>query len=442
MPMTPGGRPASTSAVTRWLPTSGVWLAGLNSTVLPKASAGATFQAGIAMGKFQGVMTATTPTGMRWVNSRVPGVAGRIDLAGRLARLAREVAQDGGRPARLADALADGLALFPGTGPGRWPRRAPDSRAAARNRISPRAGAGVAAQAGSAARAAAAAAGRCSGRGRRDVRDDVAGVGRVPVLAPGRLGDPFVADPMGQQRCTHAVDGIPMVGSHHDEDPGTRPHDPARTLAGHLLRPRRAAGGHGTDLDGCQGGALRALRRRLRRRPTTSPSSAPPRSSPRPTSRGGWACLTPRPSASGWSTWSSSPPDAGHARSPSVTVPSSSSGRLRGRVPIALVTNTRRPQAELVLERTGLAGLFDATRHERRGRTQAGARPVPARLPPAGHPADACRRPRGLAHRRARGEGGGHVLHRGALRHRARTSATRTRSSARCWTCWRRESTG
>jgi len=34
--------------------------------------------------------------------------------------------------------------------------------------------------------------------------------------------------------------------------------------------------------------------------------------------------------------------------------------RLRGRVPIALATNTRRPLADMVLERTGLAGSFDA----------------------------------------------------------------------------------
>ena len=33
---------------------------------------------------------------------------------------------------------------------------------------------------------------------------------------------------------------------------------------------------------------------------------------------------------------------------------------LRGRVPVALATNTRRELANLVLERTGLAGLFDA----------------------------------------------------------------------------------
>jgi HAD superfamily hydrolase (TIGR01509 family) len=34
--------------------------------------------------------------------------------------------------------------------------------------------------------------------------------------------------------------------------------------------------------------------------------------------------------------------------------------RLRDRVPIALATNTRRPLADLILERSGLAGSFDA----------------------------------------------------------------------------------
>ena len=53
----------------------GVAPAGLNSTVLPYASAGAIFQAGMAMGKFQGVMAATTPTGPRCVYRRVPGTA-------------------------------------------------------------------------------------------------------------------------------------------------------------------------------------------------------------------------------------------------------------------------------------------------------------------------------------------------------------------------------
>jgi hypothetical protein len=35
--------------------------------VLPATSAGASFHAGIATGKFQGVMSPTTPTGLRWV---------------------------------------------------------------------------------------------------------------------------------------------------------------------------------------------------------------------------------------------------------------------------------------------------------------------------------------------------------------------------------------
>ena len=39
--------------------------AGLRTTVLPQTSAGQSFQAGIAIGKFQGVIAPTTPTGMR-----------------------------------------------------------------------------------------------------------------------------------------------------------------------------------------------------------------------------------------------------------------------------------------------------------------------------------------------------------------------------------------
>src|SRR5579859_2457673 len=61
--ITPAGRPASTSASTNNSAVCGVYSAGLNTTVLPYASAGAIFQAGIAMGKFQGVMMPTTPSG-------------------------------------------------------------------------------------------------------------------------------------------------------------------------------------------------------------------------------------------------------------------------------------------------------------------------------------------------------------------------------------------
>ena len=50
---------------------SGVTDAGLATTALPMASAGASFQHRISSGKFQGVMAAHTPSGSRKV-SRVP----------------------------------------------------------------------------------------------------------------------------------------------------------------------------------------------------------------------------------------------------------------------------------------------------------------------------------------------------------------------------------
>ena len=40
-------------------------VAGLKTTVLPQTSAGAIFQDGIAIGKFHGVITPTTPIGWR-----------------------------------------------------------------------------------------------------------------------------------------------------------------------------------------------------------------------------------------------------------------------------------------------------------------------------------------------------------------------------------------
>ncbi len=39
--------------------------AGFRTTVLPQTSAGQSFQEGIAIGKFQGVIAPTTPTGIR-----------------------------------------------------------------------------------------------------------------------------------------------------------------------------------------------------------------------------------------------------------------------------------------------------------------------------------------------------------------------------------------
>src|SRR5215469_15548098 len=62
---TPRGTPASVSAWTRLNVDSGVSCAGLITQVLPQTIAGSNFQDGIAMGKFQGVIMAHTPTGWR-----------------------------------------------------------------------------------------------------------------------------------------------------------------------------------------------------------------------------------------------------------------------------------------------------------------------------------------------------------------------------------------
>ncbi len=47
---------------------SGAAEAGLSTTVLPQISAGASFHAGIALGKFHGVIRPTTPIGLRIAN--------------------------------------------------------------------------------------------------------------------------------------------------------------------------------------------------------------------------------------------------------------------------------------------------------------------------------------------------------------------------------------
>ena len=76
---TPSGRPASARIATYCSATSGVSDAGFSSTAFPATSAGATFHAGSAQGKFQGVMTATTPSGCRIVHRRVVGISdGRV----------------------------------------------------------------------------------------------------------------------------------------------------------------------------------------------------------------------------------------------------------------------------------------------------------------------------------------------------------------------------
>ena len=74
---TPAGSPASSINSPSRIAVSGVCSAGLRITVLPHASAGATFQVAIANGKFHGVINAHTPTGSRRVYWKTRGtVAG------------------------------------------------------------------------------------------------------------------------------------------------------------------------------------------------------------------------------------------------------------------------------------------------------------------------------------------------------------------------------
>ena len=69
---TPSGSPASDASSAKRSAVSGVSSAGFSTTVLPAASAGPSFQEAIVSGKFQGVISPTTPTGSRTVKACPP----------------------------------------------------------------------------------------------------------------------------------------------------------------------------------------------------------------------------------------------------------------------------------------------------------------------------------------------------------------------------------
>ena len=60
----PGGRSAWRQTSANSIAESGVVDAGLRTTVLPAARAGAIFQASISSGKFHGMICAATPSGL------------------------------------------------------------------------------------------------------------------------------------------------------------------------------------------------------------------------------------------------------------------------------------------------------------------------------------------------------------------------------------------
>ena len=75
---TPGGTPASSASSASRMAVRGVYEAGFRIAALPTASAGATFQAAIRSGKFQGTINPTTPIGSRRVRSRPGLVTGMV----------------------------------------------------------------------------------------------------------------------------------------------------------------------------------------------------------------------------------------------------------------------------------------------------------------------------------------------------------------------------
>ena len=75
---TPGGSPSKTRARARF--DSGFWCGGLQTTVLPAAIAGATFQAISSSGKLNGAIAATTPKGSLIVKLSWWGATGGIEL--------------------------------------------------------------------------------------------------------------------------------------------------------------------------------------------------------------------------------------------------------------------------------------------------------------------------------------------------------------------------
>ena len=71
--ITPAGMPTRSASTASANAESGVASAGFTTVVQPAASAGPSFRVIIASGKFQGVITPTTPTGSLLTRMRVPG---------------------------------------------------------------------------------------------------------------------------------------------------------------------------------------------------------------------------------------------------------------------------------------------------------------------------------------------------------------------------------
>ena len=197
---TPLGRPARCRMSTIAHEQPGTRSAGLNTIVLPWQSAGAIFQAGMAIGKFHGVMMPTTPTASRVISTPTPGrTLGTVSPVSRSASPAKKSkicaartvspmpsasvlpsSRDSSLPSSSLRAVISSEALRSTA----WRSSSPE-----RDHF------------GNAALAAAIAASRIRLGGARVVADHVVGVGRIDV------GNGFAADPL-------AADQVPVQLTH------------------------------------------------------------------------------------------------------------------------------------------------------------------------------------------------------------------------------------
>ncbi len=153
----PAGTPARTRMSVSAQAQAGTSSAGLNTTQLPYASAGAIFHAGIASGKFQGAISPITPTGSRVISTSMPGrTEGISSPPARSTSPAKNLKMC---PARVASPTASGSVL-PSSEASSRPSSSLRARISlpARSRMSLRCWMPLRDQAGKASRAAAMAA--------------------------------------------------------------------------------------------------------------------------------------------------------------------------------------------------------------------------------------------------------------------------------------------
>ena len=240
---TPSGSPASAMISASAQAEPGTRSAGLRTTQLPKASAGAIFQAGMAIGKFQGVISPTTPKGSRVTSTLTPGRTEATASPGEAQGLAREEAEDLPRPAGLGDALGQRLALLARQEAAQLVLARQDFGADPVERV----GADLRARHGPGGEA------RCRRRDRLlglrlvgigVLADDVGGVRRVDVARHGGPADPLAADQVAMQlghallpkRCHEGADH--SAGRRHGKPRPWRKADrrqmvePARRISG------------------------------------------------------------------------------------------------------------------------------------------------------------------------------------------------------------------